>query len=64
MDWDEARKPSSGNVPVVVGESLERHSVDELVIRIKALEAEIERVQAELEAKRGHEARAASIFKD
>ncbi|MFY0613645.1 MAG: DUF1192 domain-containing protein [Hyphomicrobiaceae bacterium] len=63
MDWDDVRKPSVGGEQVVVGETLERHSVDELQHRIKALEAEIERVRLELETKRQHEARAASVFK-
>jgi len=63
MDWDDVRQPSSGGQQVIVGETLERHSVDELQLRIKALEAEIERVRQELETKRQHEARAASVFK-
>ena len=63
MDWDEVRKPQAGGSQVVVGETLERHSVDELEHRIKTLEAEIERVRQELTSKREHEARAASIFK-
>jgi len=63
MDWDDVRKPSAGGQQVVVGETLERHSVDELAHRIKTLEAEIERVRQELENKRQHEARAASVFK-
>jgi uncharacterized small protein (DUF1192 family) len=62
MDWDDIRKPS-GDQQVIVGETLERHSVGELEQRIRALEAEIERVRQELENKRAHEARAASIFK-
>ena len=62
MDWDDTRK-LSGDHKVVVGETLERHSVGELEHRIKLLEEEIERVRAELETKRAHEARAASIFK-
>jgi uncharacterized small protein (DUF1192 family) len=63
MDWDDVRKPAGGGDQVVVGETLERHSVDELEHRIKTLEAEIERVRAELARKRDHETRAASIFK-
>ena len=62
MDWDDVGKPSTGQ-QVVVGEVLERHSVDELEHRIKTLEAEIERVREELARKRAHEAKAASIFK-
>ncbi|MFT5511590.1 MAG: uncharacterized small protein (DUF1192 family) [Hyphomicrobiaceae bacterium] len=63
MDWDEARKPPTAGEQVGVGDVLERHSVGELEQRIKTLESEIERVRAELESKRAHEARAASIFK-
>ena len=63
MDWDDVRKPATGGAQVVVGETLERHSVGELEHRIKVLEAEIERVRGELKSKRDHEARAASIFK-
>jgi len=60
MDWDEA-KPRQDSV--VVGESLERHSVAELDARISVLEREIDRVRLELEKKKAHEAKAASIFK-
>ena len=63
MDWDEARKPPTAGEQVRVGDVLERHSVGELEQRIKTLESEIERVRVELESKRAHEARAASIFK-
>ena len=63
MDWDDVRKPAAGGGQVVVGETLERHSVDELEQRIKTLETEIERVRVELQSKRDHEAKAASIFK-
>lgn len=63
MDWDEVRAPVSAANQIVVGESLERHSVAELQQRIKELEAEIGRVQAELATKRAHEERAASVFK-
>ena len=63
MDWDDVTKPGAGGQEIVVGETLERHSVAELEQRIRELEAEIDRVRGELEAKRGHEARAASVFK-
>ena len=62
MDWDDVGKSQAGQ-QVVVGETLERHSVDELEHRIKTLEAEIVRVREELARKREHEAKAASIFK-
>jgi uncharacterized small protein (DUF1192 family) len=61
MDWDDIRKPSSGEV--VLGENLERASIAELEARIAALEGEIARVRAEIERKRKIEADAAAIFK-
>jgi uncharacterized small protein (DUF1192 family) len=61
MDWDEvAPKPAKG---AAVGDNLETLSVAELEARIEAFEREIERVQAELEAKRRHEAAASALFK-
>lgn len=61
MDWDEITpKPIAS---IVVGESLTTLSVAELQVRIKELESEIERVKAELEAKRRHESTASAIFK-
>ncbi len=61
MDWDDlVPKPVKG---VVVGETLEALSVAELEARIVALEAEITRVNAELDKKRRHEAAAAALFK-
>ena len=61
MDWDEITpKPIAS---IVVGESLTKLSVAELQVRIKELESEIERVKAELEAKRRHESAASAIFK-
>ena len=60
MDWEEARPKTDG---VILGETLERLSVGELEARIVALEKEIERVRAELDKKRSHEAQAAAVFK-
>lgn len=61
MDWDEVRpKPASG---AMVGENLSTLSVSELEARIKDLEREIERVRAELDAKRKHEDAASALFK-
>lgn len=60
MDWEEARPKADA---VVVGETLERLSVGELEARIVILQREIERVRAELEKKRAHEARASELFK-
>lgn len=61
MDWDDlAPKPNKG---FALGESLESLSVSELEARIVALQQEIERVQAEIGAKKAHEAAAAAVFK-
>ena len=61
MDWDEVKpKPTMG---VTLGGSLENLSVSELEARIVALEAEIERVKANLAGKKAHEAAAAAVFK-
>ena len=60
MDWEEARPKSD---VAVIGETLERLSVGELEARITLFEKEIERVRAELEKKRAHEAQAAKLFK-
>lgn len=61
MDWDEVRpKPAKG---VSLGEDLSRYSVAELEARIVALQQEIARVEAELAAKKAHEAAAAALFK-
>ncbi len=61
MDWDDVRpKPTKG---IVLGEDLASLSVAELDQRIVALQKEIERVTAELAAKKAHEAAAAALFK-
>ena len=61
MDWDELKpKPAKG---ITLGEDLTSLSVAELQARIAALREEIARVEAELAAKKAHEAAAASIFK-
>ncbi len=61
MDWDDIKPKAPKGV--TLGESLETLSVSELEARIGALRQEIERVQAELAAKKAHEAAAAAIFK-
>lgn len=53
-------KPKS---QMTVGEPLATLSIGELEQRIKALEAEIARVRAEVEKKQAHEAAAAALFK-
>jgi uncharacterized small protein (DUF1192 family) len=61
MDWDDARpkpKPTAA-----IGDNLAALSVGELEDRIKAFEAEIERVRTELIKKRAHEPAAAALFK-
>ncbi len=62
MDWDESRQ-AAGTGDVVVGEKLDRHSIDDLNARIKTLEAEIARSREEIAKKRAHSEQAASIFK-
>jgi uncharacterized small protein (DUF1192 family) len=61
MDWDDLtpKRPKGA----ALGENLETFSVGELEARIVALQEEIERVRAELAAKKAHEAAAAAIFK-
>jgi uncharacterized small protein (DUF1192 family) len=61
MDWDDlAPKPKKN---VAVGDDLRTLSVSELEARVVALQAEIERVQAEIGTKKAHEAAAAAVFK-
>ena len=61
MDWDELKpKPAKA---ITLGEELRTLSVAELDARIAALAGEIERVKAELQAKKAHEAAAAALFK-
>jgi uncharacterized small protein (DUF1192 family) len=61
MDWDDL-KPKPPRT-ATLGENLETFSVAELQARILALRAEITRVEAELAAKKAHEAAAAQLFK-
>jgi uncharacterized small protein (DUF1192 family) len=61
MDWDDLTpKPKRS---VAIGDDLATLSVSELTQRIADLQQEIERVKAELSAKKAHEAAAASVFK-
>jgi uncharacterized small protein (DUF1192 family) len=62
MDWDEIapKKPKAG---AAIGDSLATLSVAELEARIAEFEREIERVKAELAAKRKHEQAASALFK-
>jgi uncharacterized small protein (DUF1192 family) len=62
MDWDDL-EPKSKKKGVVLGEDLKTLSVSDLEARIVELQQEIERVKAELGAKKAHEAAAAAIFK-
>ena len=61
MDWDEVAKPKGDGA--VVGQNLERLSVDELQQLVTKLEQEILRVQGEIERKKAFGAQAASVFK-
>lgn len=61
MDWDDMKpKPKPG---LTIGESLETLSLAELEARIAALTGEIDRVKAEIAAKKAHEAAASAVFK-
>lgn len=61
MDWDDMRpKPKPA---MTIGEPLTSLGIAELEARIVVLKQEIERVEAELKAKRAHESAAAALFK-
>ena len=61
MDWDEVTKPKSD--AAVVGQNLERMSIDELQRLIGELENEVLRVKAEIERKKVIGSQAESVFK-
>ena len=61
MVWD--HDPPKPKKDITLGEDLRTLSVAELEARISALRDEIKRVERELEAKKAHEAAAASLFK-
>ena len=61
MVWDDDQpKPKKG---ITLGDDLRTLSIAELEARLSALGEEIERVKRELQAKKAHEAAAASLFK-
>lgn len=61
MDQDETpSKPKSDGH--TVGEPIDKLSKDELQQRLKSLAGEIDRLQAELDRKKAHEAAAAELF--
>lgn len=60
MDWDEVRAPTT---KMTLGEPLATHSIAELEARIGALDTEIVRVKAEIEAKRRQAAAADALFR-
>ena len=62
MDWDDLT-PRPASKAVTVGESLVTLSVSELEARLAVLAQEMERVRAEIAAKKAHEAAAAAVFK-
>ncbi len=62
MDWDEIQ-PKKPKTNIAVGDNLSTLSVAELEARIAEFEREIERVNAELSAKRRHEQAASALFK-
>jgi uncharacterized small protein (DUF1192 family) len=59
MDWDEPKAPRT----VTIGEDLSTLSVGELEARISALEAEVDRVRAEIKTKKARAAAADRLFK-
>ncbi|HRD76857.1 MAG TPA: DUF1192 domain-containing protein [Hyphomicrobiaceae bacterium] len=61
MDWDDLKpKPRPA---ITLGQSLVDLSIAELEARVLALNEEIERVRAEIAAKKAHATAAGSIFK-
>ena len=61
MDWDE---PTAGsNQCPVLGEVLDKMSVDDLRARIITLQTEISRVEREIDKRQGHKTLADQIFK-
>ena len=61
MDWDDLKpKPAKA---ITVGEDLKTLAIAELESRVAALKAEMLRVEAEIDAKRKHEAAASALFK-
>ena len=61
MDWDDVRTPLAKTF--TVGEPLATASIAELEARITALNAEIVRVQTEIDAKRRQAEAANALFK-
>jgi uncharacterized small protein (DUF1192 family) len=62
MDWDDIRPPQPKAKGITIGDDLATLSVAELEARVAALEAEIQRVKAEADQKRKHEAAASALF--
>ena len=61
MDWDEVAKPKGD--AAVVGQNLERMSIDELRRLVGELETEILRVNAEIDRKKMIGSQAEAVFK-
>jgi len=61
MDWDE-QKPRPPKA-ITLGEDLRTLSISELDQRLVDLAIEAERVRAEIQTKKAHEAAAAAVFK-
>jgi uncharacterized small protein (DUF1192 family) len=60
MDMDDLPKPKHVHV---LGENLETISVDELKLRVAALEGEIARIQSEISKKQASRDAASAFFK-
>jgi len=63
MDLDESPKKKERPVDAVEAENLDDYSVDELKERIRVLNREIERTEAELAVKDASKAAAEDVFK-
>ena len=61
MDWDE-QKPRPAKA-ITLGDDLRTLSVSELEERLVELGRESDRVRGEIQAKKAHEAAAATVFK-
>ncbi len=62
MDWEDVRPKTQA--AYVLGQKLDNMSVEELAETVAQLRREIERVEAELTAKRARQAAASQLFND
>lgn len=62
MDWDDPPSEPLSRRSSAIGDDLSKLSIAELEARIKDLEGEIQRVEAELGRKKTHEQAASALF--